>query len=131
MTTTLTRSSTTLTLPDHLLWPNEFNWTATQANQQYSVGGALLVNTGTKLAGRPITLQGGADHGWAQRGQALTLRSWADDPASTMTLVYRGTTYSVRFAATEAPFTFTPKVDYSNPIDTDVGFFSLQLVTLS
>lgn len=131
MPTTLTKGATTLTLPDHLLWPDEFLWSSTQASRNYSVGGALLVNVGTKLAGRPITLQGGVDHAWAQRSQALTLRSWTDDPAAAMTLVYRAVTRSVAFAPVDTPFSFVPQLDYSDPADTDVGFFTLQLITLA
>ena len=133
MPTTLTKGATTLTLPDHLLWPDEFLWSSTQASSRYSAGGALLVDVGTKLAGRRITLQGGVDgnkyYGTASRSQALTLRSWTDDPAAAMTLVYRGVTYAVAFAPVEAPVSFVQIVDYSTPVDADIGYFTLQLIT--
>ncbi len=131
MPSTLTKGVTTLTLPDDLLWPDEFAWSAAQVRSSYSAGGALLLDVGTKLAGRPITLQGGADYAWAQRGQALTLRSWTDDPAATMTLVHRSVSYTVAFAPVDAPFSFVPVTDYHDPDSTDDGFFTLRLITLA
>lgn len=129
MPTTLTKGATTLTLPDDLLWPDEFLWSTTQTRSGYSAGGAVLRDVGTKLAGRPITLEGGTNYAWAQRSQALTLRSWTDDPVAAMTLVYRAVSYPVAFAPVDTPFSFVPVVDYHDPDNTDVGFFTLRLVT--
>lgn len=131
MATTLTKNAVTLTLPDHLDWPDEFAWSATQMRRSYSAGGALLLDAGTKLAGRPITLAGDARHAWAQRAQALTLQEWTHDPIANMQLLFRGATYTVGFAAVDVPFTFTPKINYSTPVSTDLGYFVLQLITLA
>lgn len=132
MPTTLTNGATVLTLPNHLAWPDEFAWTAAQQRSGYSAGGALLLDVGTKLAGRPITLVGTERHAWAPRSTALTLQQWADAGASPMTLLLRGTTYTVGFAPGDAPLTVQPKgYDYSEPIGTDLVFFTLRLITLS
>lgn len=130
-TITLTNGATTLALPDDLLRPDEFAWSATQQRSGYSAGGALLLDVGAKLAGRPITLQGGERHGWAPRSTVLTLQQWIDAGASPLTLVFRATTYTVGFAPGDEPLTVQPVIDYSDPDSTDLVFFVLRLITLS
>ena len=61
---TLTRKDTSdpLELPGDMRWTDEFDWQAlAQSNVQYSLGGAAIIQQGTMLAGRPITLGGGVD----------------------------------------------------------------------
>ena len=48
----------TLTLPDDLLWSDEYAWTPTVASTSYLITGALLIQWATRQAGRPITLVG-------------------------------------------------------------------------
>ena len=53
---TLTRkdNNTRLELPDQLRWTDEHDWSPlAQASPQYSLGGAVIVQQGSKLAGRP------------------------------------------------------------------------------
>ena len=57
----------TMSLPRSLVWVDEFQWTAPLRAQEYSITGALIVDVATRQAGRPITLQGVADHGWMTR----------------------------------------------------------------
>lgn len=57
----------TLTLPAGLRWENEFDWSPIAVSQQYTITGALVLHTGTKQAGRPLTLLGGRQFCWAQR----------------------------------------------------------------
>lgn len=131
MANTITRSAITITLDIDLDWPDEFEWSAVQSRRGYSAGGALLLDTGTKLAGRPITLTGSDNRAPMTRTDMLTLRSWTDDPPSTMTLLFRGTTYSVAFAAVDAPVTCTPCAPYSDPIGADLVIPVLRFITLS
>lgn len=80
---TLTRidAAQTLTLPSGLLWSDEFAWAAPQTRADYSVTGALLLQSAARQAGRPITLESPApDMGWARRSAVLTLRAWAALP---------------------------------------------------
>ena len=46
----------------------------------YLLTGALLVQSGTRQAGRPITLVGAADMAWVTRAIVETLYGWAADP---------------------------------------------------
>ena len=129
MATTLTYGATVLTLPDHLLWTDEFSWTQVQETATYSAAGALLLDRGTKLAGRPITLEGSRNTGWMTRATALTLLAWANLPGASFTLLYRGTSYAVQFSRSgESPLVITPKVSYSDPQASDYCYAVMRFI---
>lgn len=69
-----------LMLPDDLLWSDEHAWTPAVAAVSYLVTGALLVQSATRQAGRPITLVGAADMAWVTRATVNTLYDWAAVP---------------------------------------------------
>ena len=54
----------TITLPDDLLWINEFEWNPVKQNTERSLTGALLVQEGQLINGRPIFLSGNGEAGW-------------------------------------------------------------------
>lgn len=97
MAITLTKDTTTLTLPDALDWTDEFAWSPVQQSKTYTTTGALLIEESTKQAGRPITLKGEADSTWCTRATVLTLHDWASVPGTTLTLVLRGVSRTVAF----------------------------------
>lgn len=72
----------TLLLPDDLLWTDEHAWSPTVASASYLVTGALLIQSATRQAGRPITLVGAPDMAWVTRATAEQLRAWAALPVS-------------------------------------------------
>ena len=74
-----------LLLPDDLLWSDEHAWTPAVSSVSYLITGALLVQSATRQAGRPITLIGPADMAWVTRTTLETLRSWAAVPLSDTT----------------------------------------------
>lgn len=100
MTWTLTRNdnNASLTLPLDMRWQDEFDWQAlAQTEPVYSLGGAVIIQQGTKLAGRPITL--GGEWIWLDRATLLTLQTWADAPELEMTLEHPdGRSFNVCFA---------------------------------
>ncbi len=73
-------SGQTLTLPDDLLWADEHAWTPAVASTSYLITGALLVQSATRQAGRPITLVGPSDMAWVTRATVATLHDWAALP---------------------------------------------------
>lgn len=99
---TLTRNDTQdkLTLPSNLRWIDEHDWSPlVQSAPQYSLGGALIIQQGTRLAGRPITLGGEDNHNWLPRTLLQILHEWAAVPELDMTLDYRGRRFNVIFRA--------------------------------
>ncbi|VTY35196.1 Uncharacterised protein [Xylophilus ampelinus] len=66
-----------LPLPDDLLWSDEHAWSPAVAATSYLITGALLIQSATRQAGRPITLVGAPDMAWVTRGTVEQLRAWA------------------------------------------------------
>lgn len=113
--TTLTRSSdnSTITLPDDMVWRDEFAWSPVVQQQQYTLTGALIIEEAKRLAGRPITL-GGDEQGpvWADRSTVIALYGWADDTATQMQLTLTdGRPFDVHFRYDgKGPIQTTPVV---------------------
>ena len=63
----------TLTLPDDLLWTNEFSWSQVEQNIDRSLTGGLLVQEQEKQYGRSIELTGGDSAGWVNRATVVEL----------------------------------------------------------
>jgi hypothetical protein len=71
-----------LVLPDDLVWSDEHVWSPAVASVSYLLTGALLVQSATRQAGRPITLVGAPDMAWVTRAVVDTLYGWAAIPLS-------------------------------------------------
>lgn len=101
--TTPTAQLAGIALPPGMIWADEFDWTAPLRAVEYSLTGALVIDSARRSAGRPITLQGEADHGWMRRSALAQLWQLADaGAAAPMALVLAdGRQYSVHFAAGE------------------------------
>ena len=100
MNWTLTRKDNNdiIHLPEDMRWLDEFDWQAlAQSAPEYTLGGAVVIQQGTKLAGRPITL--GGEWIWLPRADLVTLQAWADAPELEMTLAHPdGRSLNVCFA---------------------------------
>lgn len=94
---TITDNTTTVTLPDDILWSDEFAWHPVEQRVDQTITGALIVQAATRQAGRPITLQSGQNFAWLTRAQLDTLKTWAAVAGKTLTLNIRGVARSVMF----------------------------------
>ena len=124
MPTTLARGATVLALPD-LLWPDEYSWQAVEQRTQYTITGAIIVESAAKQAGRPITLESGA---WFTRTQLETLRTWAKLPAETFSLSYRGITFVVAFDHERGAIAAQPLWDVCDPDGTEQSSATLRFI---
>lgn len=121
MATTLTYGATPLTLPSDLVWTDEFAWRQVEQSRRYSVTGALIVDAGAKLKGRPITLTGTDRHAWITRADLLTLLTWRALPAEVFSLVLRGeAARSVMFDHEGGAIEAAPIIEFSDPAAADV-----------
>lgn len=85
-------------LSHDLLWIDEHSWNRVQASVEYSLTGALLIETGVKKAGRFITLEAEDDMAWVRRQDLDTLRGWAAHPTQNFELTFDdGRTFNVVF----------------------------------
>lgn len=78
----------TIELPADLFWQDEVEWTPIEQNEEFSLGGALLIEQGEKLAGRPITLAGEDNVAWVKRSvvEDLMAKAALVDHQMTLTL---------------------------------------------
>ncbi len=97
MSISLTDGTASLELPGDFNWTDEYTWSPITQDTGYTLSGALVVETATKLAGRPITLVGADDRAWITRATLNQLRAWADIAALELTLTIRGVDHTVLF----------------------------------
>jgi len=99
MSHALSDGAATVVLPQNMDWVDEFNWQPVQQATQYSLAGSLLVDEGTMLAGRPITLSPGAENMAAmQKSDLDTITGWAAGAGQVLALTLDdGRVFSVRF----------------------------------
>lgn len=84
-TLTLSNGTTTLALPD-LIWEDEGHWDPLAQSRTYSLTGALVIEEAGRLAGRPVTLAGGASFAWLTRADVALLRALGATAGATLTL---------------------------------------------
>jgi len=113
-----------ITLPDDLLWSDEYAYTPVKQTLTTAVDGTLIVEAAAQTKGRPITLQGGRDFAWVDRATLELLRAKQYQPALQMTLTLRGSAHQVLFVQ-PGGIEAQPIIDYSNPDGTD--FYAVTL----
>ena len=119
-----------LLLPDDLLWSDEHAWSPAVAATSYLITGALLIQSATRQAGRPITLVGTPDMAWVTRATVEQLRAWAALAVSStsgrfgLTFV-DGRSFTVAFRHTETAIEAEPVLGIPARADTD--FYRLTL----
>lgn len=70
-----------IALPNDLLWSDEYSWVPPTVKETYTLTGALLLESATRQAGRPITLSPPDEEmAWVTRSTLDQLRSWASSP---------------------------------------------------
>lgn len=102
-------------LDGDMVWVDEFNWPTVVRASEYSLSGALIVDSGMRLAGRPITLAGSADGGWVTRATVDALRVLASAlPGQYVLTLADSRSFNVIFAPDE-PLVANQVVDLSDP----------------
>jgi hypothetical protein len=120
----------TVTLPVDLIWNDEFDWSPIQQTKAYTLTGALVLESGKMLAGRPITLAGDQNSAWASRETVKALYALLDtNPTLTLTL-NDARTFSVKFNHESQPIQARPLIDFNNLADSDFYTLTLKLITV-
>lgn len=65
----------TIPIPAGMRWADEYDWSPVVQATTYSLAGALVIEEATRLAGRPLTLEGGRTWAWITRADLDTLRN--------------------------------------------------------
>jgi len=129
---TLTANAIPLSLDPDLQWRDEFEWFSVIQTVERSLTGALIIDLGTRVKGRPITLAPPDDNSaWMPRATLTQLQSWEADPALTMTLDLRGTAYTVAFRRHDGPpIEATPVEFVADPLPGSFGDWFLVTIRL-
>lgn len=128
---TLTHGTVTVDLPDQLVWTDEHAWQPVQHDVEYSITGALLVDVGVRLAGRPITLEGSAERAWISLQVLEQLQALAAQPAIPMQLVLHGVQYAVGWDHERGAIEARPIQPWPDPLPADPYVATLRFFTLS
>lgn len=118
-------------LPDDLIWTDEFDWTPVQQSQEYTLSGALILDSGIKQAGRTMTLTGDVDAAWSERADIKAIYAkLPDDSAMTLTL-NDGRVFNVVFDHAQTPLSAKPIIDFSTPDDADMYQLTLKFIQVA
>lgn len=90
-----------LVLPNDLRWENQFSWYPGIATSERTLGGTLIVWTGSLMKGRPIHLVGAEDRGWLTYLQIRSLWAFASNPIAYV--LEMGSSYNVMFHYEDDP----------------------------
>jgi hypothetical protein len=82
-------------LPGDLAWPDRYSWQAVSVATEYSLTGALIVETAEKQAGRPMTLQSADNRSWVSRSTIDSLKALQAVAGQTYALAVRDESYTV------------------------------------
>ncbi|PHS23508.1 MAG: hypothetical protein COA83_09730 [Methylophaga sp.] len=117
-----------ITLPQALVWADEYEWSPVSQGVKKTLTGALIVVEQKQLKGREITLQGDPESTWINKADLELLRAKANTADLTMTLSYHGTNYSVMFLRSQTPIDAQLIVPFENPQPDDVYNITLRLM---
>jgi len=86
-----------ITLPIDLIWSDEYGFSHVTQNVKKSLTGALIIQEAIQPKGRKLGIKGGQDAAWIDRSTADLLQAKVDTVDLTMTLIWHGVSYQVRF----------------------------------
>ena len=132
MAITLTYSTTTIELHQDLFWSDRNSWHPVEQTAQRSITGALIVQSGERIQGRPITLQPVDESSAWMTGTVLeALRVWAAVPGRQMTLSFDGDNYGVIFRHQDGAIDATPVVLFRDAEGVDKYHVTIRLQQVS
>jgi hypothetical protein len=125
----LVNNNQSLELPDDLEWSDEFNWSPNVIKQEFLITGKLLISSGIKTGGRPITLVSPNNGGWITRENLITLYSWASVNSELVLTLPDNREFNVTFD--NNPITAKLVIFYNVLQETDYYTITLKLITLA
>ena len=106
---TLTDGVDSIILHSDYQWIDEHDWHLVEQSVERGLTGALIVQLGTRLAGRPITLQPEDDSAsWMRYSTLAVLRAWANLPGKQFSATIRGVARQVIFRHQDGAIGATP-----------------------
>lgn len=111
----LTYLGTTVLLPEDLFWSDENNWHPVEQTVGRTITGAIIVQTATRISGRPITLEPFEGGAWMAYSAFAQVKAWAAVPGRVLSLNLRGVVRDVIFRHHDGePLAATPLIHYTD-----------------
>ena len=106
------------------------------ASTSYLITGALLIQSATRQAGRPITLVGAPDMAWVTRAAIEQLRAWAAIPVGGSTGRFElafadGRVFTVAFRHQEVAIEAEPVMGFPARASTDFYRLTLRFLEIA
>jgi hypothetical protein len=115
----LSYSGITLFLNPDLYWADEFEWNPVEQTAERSITGALIVQSGMLISGKPITLQPiDESSAWTPLSDVSILQTWASIPGLEMVLNLRGVDRNVIFRHEDRDAMVAKPVVHFSTVDT-------------
>ena len=108
-----------ITLSNDLVWADQYTWCPVVQTSSFAVDGSLIIEVGSKLKGRKISLVGESNVGWMPRSVIDALYAKVVNAGLVMTLVYKGTTLSVVFDHEQGALNVEQAMGYCDPTTGD------------
>lgn len=119
-----------ISLPRGMVWVDELNWSTAERASERTLTGALIIDAATRIAGRPITLEGEESAGWISRATLIALHTLAKTPLGVHTLALAdGRAFEVMFAPDGEPIEAKPIARPELPANTHPYVATLRLIT--
>ena len=122
-----------ITLPEDLVWANEYNWSPVVQDAKKSVTGALIIQEAKQLAGRSIILSGAENAAWIDRTRLDALQVKSDTVDLAMVLTHNGTVYNVMFdrsGNSDTGITVKEIYPVANPTSDHIYQITLKLIQI-
>lgn len=115
---TLTYNDTTIELPDDLLWPNKYKWSAVKQEETVLNDGSIAVEADAQQTGRLITIMAGDNFGWIKRSDLDQVKVLEAQAGLQMTLtMHDGVERNVVFTGDR--LTAEPVIEYAEDAPDD------------
>ena len=126
------KTSEEIQIPKGMMWIDEFNWSKAVNSKEYSLNGSLIVESGVRSFGRPITLQGAEDTGWIKRATVGILQQWAESLQEFEFTDISGNAHRVLFDNTsEEAISFEPVSGFTDGLNGEWYYGSIKMFEIS
>ncbi len=121
----------TVELPNDLEWVDEFDWNPVAQAIDYTLTGTLLIDEGTRQAGRFITLEGKEDMGWVTRQVVIALQGRRDISGREFTLTLPDArSFQVMFRQSDTPVQAAAVLPWKQSANEDWYTLSLKFMEI-
>ena len=117
-----------ITLPDDLVWVDEFSSSLVKQTVTPTLSGALIIEEAAQQKGRRITLRGTEETAWITRGILNQLQTLKEQPGLTMSLDLHDRPFTVMFRRDQDPILARAIKEVADPQDSDYYSLTLRLM---